>query len=170
MVREWGSSATWQAHKPPGPMTGSAQLLIPVIHSNWGELAGRQKGCNWGKGGSSEAKVNYFKYCDEKYEIIGSYFWHMASQNLSNTGSMSPESLLIYHKCILSTTSQYASSRYNLDIGKLLWMSVFFMVIFFNLGAVSIRKTVLPGMAIPMLKIRRPNGRLIFNMEIAIRR
>ena len=36
------------------------------------------------------------------------------------------------------------------------------------LGAVSIRKTVLPGMAIPMLKIRRPNGRLIFNMEIAI--
>ena len=39
-----------------------------------------------------------------------------------------------------------------------------------NHGAVSIRKTVLPGMAIPMLKIRRPNGRLIFNMEIAIRR
>ena len=37
-------------------------------------------------------------------------------------------------------------------------------------GALSIRKTVLPGMAIPMLKIRRPNGRLIFNMEIAIRR
>ena len=31
-------------------------------------------------------------------------------------------------------------------------------------GAVSIRKTVLPGMAIPMLKIRRPNGRLICNM------
>ena len=40
----------------------------------------------------------------------------------------------------------------------------------YSLGAVSIRKTVLPGMAIPMLKIRRPNGRLIFNMEIAIRR
>ena len=39
-----------------------------------------------------------------------------------------------------------------------------------NHGAVSIRKTVLPGMAIPMLKIRRPNGRLIFNMEITIRR
>ena len=38
------------------------------------------------------------------------------------------------------------------------------------LGAVSIRKTVLPGIAIPMLKIRRPNGRLIFNMEIAIHR
>ena len=38
------------------------------------------------------------------------------------------------------------------------------------LGAVSIRKTVWPGMAIPMLKIRRPNGRLMFNMKIAIRR
>ena len=38
------------------------------------------------------------------------------------------------------------------------------------LGTVSIRKTVLPGMAIPMLKIRRPNDLLIFNMEIAIRR
>ena len=37
-------------------------------------------------------------------------------------------------------------------------------------GAVSIRKTVFPGMAIPMLKIRRPSGRLIFNMVIAIRR
>ena len=37
-------------------------------------------------------------------------------------------------------------------------------------GAVSIRKTVLPGMASPMLKIRHPNSRLIFNMEIAIRR
>ena len=41
---------------------------------------------------------------------------------------------------------------------------------FFLQGGVSIRKTVFPGMAIPMLKIRRPNGRLIFNMEIAIRR
>ena len=40
----------------------------------------------------------------------------------------------------------------------------------YALGAVSIRKTVLPGMAIPMLKIRRPNGLLIFNMEIDIRR
>ena len=38
------------------------------------------------------------------------------------------------------------------------------------LGAVSIRKTVLPGVAIPMLKIRRPNGRLIFNIGIAIPR
>ena len=34
-----------------------------------------------------------------------------------------------------------------------------------TLGAISIKKMVLPGMVIPMLKIRRPNGRLIFNME-----
>ena len=35
-------------------------------------------------------------------------------------------------------------------------------------GAVSIRKTVLLGMVIPMLKIRRPTGRLIFNMGIPL--
>ena len=46
------------------------------------------------------------------------------------------------------------------------------LILYWNgaLVAVSIRKTVLPGMATPMLKIRRPNGRLIFNMEITIRR
>ena len=53
--------------------------------------------------------------------------------------------------------------------GEYWWLSKHDMCIN-DLGAVSIRKTVLPGMAIPMLKIRRPNGRLIFNMEIAIRR
>ena len=42
--------------------------------------------------------------------------------------------------------------------------------LFQDQGAVSIKKMVLPGMAIPMLKIRRPNGRLIFNMEIVIYR
>ena len=41
---------------------------------------------------------------------------------------------------------------------------------FCDQGAVSIRKTVLPGVAIPMLKIRRSNGRLIFNIGIAIPR
>ena len=50
-----------------------------------------------------------------------------------------------------------------------LYLDIYIFVHFVQ-GAVSIRKTVLPGMAIPMLKIRRPNGRLIFNMEIAIRR
>ena len=51
------------------------------------------------------------------------------------------------------------------------WISFFFFFLNWKIqGAVSIRKTVFPGMAIPMLKIRRPNGRLIFNMEIAIRR
>ena len=57
-------------------------------------------------------------------------------------------------------------SRWYEDFSK----TYYVFKIFRDLGAVSIRKTVLPGMAIPMLKIRRPNGRLIFNMEIAIRR
>ena len=51
----------------------------------------------------------------------------------------------------------------------LIFMSQIVLYLLRNtLGAISIRKMVLPGMAIPMLKIRRPNGRLIFNMEIAI--
>ena len=49
-------------------------------------------------------------------------------------------------------------------------LAVILVMAWCHQGAVSIRKTVLPGMAIPMLKIRRPYGRLIFNMEIAIRR
>ena len=69
--------------------------------------------------------------------------------------------------------------KQDTDIGHLLktasyliiwWSGIFNALMVNSLGAVSIRKTVLPGMAIPMLKIRRPNGRLIFNMEIAIRR
>ena len=59
-------------------------------------------------------------------------------------------------------------------LSRPLYVNLFLLFFVMNLcqhqGAVSIRKTVLPGMAIPMLKIRRPNGRLIFNMEIAIRR
>ena len=51
---------------------------------------------------------------------------------------------------------------------EIIWKSKY--ITNWELGAASIRKTVLPGMAIPMLKIRRPKGRLIFNMEIAIRR
>ena len=50
---------------------------------------------------------------------------------------------------------EYLSERGKLPTGNIL-------------GAVSIRKTVLLGMAIPMLKIRRPTGRLIFNMGIPI--
>ena len=39
-----------------------------------------------------------------------------------------------------------------------------------DLGAVSIRKTVLPGMTQTQTQTQTPNGRLIFNMEITIRR
>ena len=60
-------------------------------------------------------------------------------------------------------------SRYGIEEIHLVKF-FFFFYLYKEQGAVSIRKTFLPGMAIPMLKIRRPNGRLIFNMEIAIHR
>ena len=63
-----------------------------------------------------------------------------------------------------------AKWRYGVQGLDGLIVELFNGVFSYDQGAVSIRKTVLPGMAIPMLKIRRPNGRLIFNMEIAIRR
>ena len=66
--------------------------------------------------------------------------------------------ILNFHFKILFICIVFASFKYLWDMQKR------------NQGAVSIRKTVLPGMAIPMLKIRLPNGRLIFNMEIARRR
>ena len=47
-------------------------------------------------------------------------------------------------------------------------LQIYIMKWWCKLGAVSIRKTVLLGMVIPMLKIRRPTGRLIFNMGIPI--
>ena len=77
--------------------------------------------------------------------------------------------LLAFHKLplqpVMKITSKWWHCRFSAletELYKLTSKS--------HQGAVSIRKTVLPGMAIPMLKIRRPNGRLIFNMEIAIRR
>ena len=79
---------------------------------------------------------------------------------------------------ILHLFFHYVSSNYT-GIAKwaifstkcIVFMSqMVYEIIVHVLGAVSIRKTVLPGMAIPMVKIRRPNGRLIFNMEIAIGR
>ena len=82
----------------------------------------------------------------------------------------------VYFSCIVQD-SQYDNMDISMDIGDIVHGSAAphhsqedCSGACNNLGAVSIRKTVLPGMAIPMLKIRRPNGRLIFNMEIAIRR
>ena len=61
----------------------------------------------------------------------------------------------------------------TLCFGKYIWFMYWWSLGFRhwqpnNQGAVSIRKTILLGMAIPMLKIRRPTGRLIFNMGIPI--
>ena len=74
---------------------------------------------------------------------------------------------VIFRKFITFILKHYVVQ--SVFIGILNWATIL-VAIYHILGAVSIRKTVLPGMAIPMLKIRRPNGRLIFNMEIAIRR
>ena len=71
------------------------------------------------------------------------------------------------------TDTEYSNTQW-ISISNIIFeitqFSMFKTGLFLEQGAVSIRKTVLPGMAIPMLKIRRPNGRLIFNMEIAIHR
>ena len=67
---------------------------------------------------------------------------------------------------ILTSMSNHSGYVHVINQRLLPWA----LLTHWSLGAVSIRKTVLPGMAIPMLKIRRPNGHLIFNMEIAIRR
>ena len=72
--------------------------------------------------------------------------------------------VLLYHSQFLPKSLQFTPHSSPMKV------SFDFVLIQWLLGAVSIRKTVLPGMAIPMLKIRRPNGRLILNMEIAIRR
>ena len=69
----------------------------------------------------------------------------------------------------IKTTDRHTKREYLTQSLESGWCGPFW-TLKSNHGAVSIRKTVLPGMAIPMLKIRRPNGRLIFNMEIAIRR
>ena len=79
-----------------------------------------------------------------------------------------PQSLV---EVVTKSTDGFVDSNENMIrrrylLAKLITMAYFIYI----MGAVSIRKTVLPGMAIPMLKIRRPNGRLIFNMEITIRR
>ena len=93
-------------------------------------------------------KVN-FRYYIFNSHSISHHEGKLLLQWLWNLIFVPPSSFII---AVLYVISCYTITCYN------------------TLGAVSIRKMVLPGMAIPMLKIRRPNGRLIFNMEIAIRR
>ena len=88
------------------------------------------------------------------FKIISANYWpfHLVLNMINHCG-------IIYTAASISLAT-YLCSKLNCAQNK---SNV-------KLGAVSIRETVLPGMAIPMLKMRRPNGRLIFNMEIAIRR
>ena len=92
-------------------------------------------------------------------------------------GKKQPQEVVKYHNIIIIIKSEIS----NFPIVAIFFRgcvpevtvpscAVGFIYVSRKLGAVSIRKTVLPGMKIPMVKIRRPNGRLIFNMEITIRR
>ena len=86
--------------------------------------------------------------------------------SLSTSGQMCQVFIEIGQQCLVhKVLCHNCDNIYDLVI---LYQNVYAKL--YIQGAISIRKTVLPGMAIPMLKIRRPNGRLIFNMEIAILR
>ena len=98
----------------------------------------------------------------------GLLHWHCGNLTIAPVPAKQPWWIWINTSCefimndCITTTKQSTTKPCAYFLG--------YIVLIYALGAVSIRKTVLPGMAIPMLKIRRPNGRLIFNMEIAIRR
>ena len=98
--------------------------------------------------------------------------WHCGNLTIAPVPAKQPWWIWINTSCefimndCITTTKQSTTKPCAYFLGY----TVTYAAIARYLGAVSIRKTVLPGMAIPMLKIRRHNGRLIFNMEIAIRR
>ena len=111
--------------------------------------------------------------------ILCHLFW---SKDVIQNGKRAVKILRIIDKPFESKKKppivEWSCTTVHLFVSVIYWLITVAIVMVFVwlfcrydvLGAVSIRKTVLPGMAIPMLKIRRPNGRLIFNMEIAIRR
>ena len=94
---------------------------------------------------------------DKLAKFCCDFYLHSVRKWITGLGIQPVQVFIKYH---------YGQHKRPLDKHHGSWMGVLMTAV--NLGAVSIRKTVLPGMAIPMLKIRRPNGRLIFNMEIAI--
>ena len=105
--------------------------------------------------------------------IVSSWYIHIDGlvHDCSNSSALAMELLQFCAKSSIWSICPYIRTsellywhRVNRKTVSVIWRR------WVKLGAVSIRKTVLPGMAIPMLKIRRPNGRLIFYMEIAIRR
>ena len=105
--------------------------------------------------------VTYLALTGELWGVVYEYYWEIWPHYNDTSLSMWPDLRYQYAcKCPgtlwCQTFSRHSAVASSTELE--------------HQGAVSIRKTVLPGMAIPMLKIRRPNGRLIFNMEIAIRR
>ena len=101
--------------------------------------------------------------------------WHQFETALTRTflcGWVRPEvaTLVAPRTCLTDLPQDSSETSITHTAGVNTMCAIDLGRVYQKQGAVSIRKTVLPGMAIPMLKIRRPNGRLILNMEIAIRR
>ena len=107
--------------------------------------------------------------------------WNEKSRELNSVSNLK----LLYNKIhiIYWSVSSTAKVSYQRVIGILIALGIIWLIkysdmewfrhhllsaAYWDQGAVSIRKTVLLGMVIPMLKIRRPTGRLIFNMGIPI--
>ena len=109
----------------------------------------------------TEEAMNALEVSEEEKDKI--------EHNVQDLFSKGTEVRIHYNTTVIDTDEMVAICRHHFQMHFVDWklLSVYWHGL---LGAVSIRKTVLPGMAIPMLKIRRPSGRLIFNMEIAIRR
>ena len=126
--------------------------------------------------GDIEGLVQHFgNFSTEKLEMLQilHYLWFYNKHLVLNLdvlkSQMSKTMMTQFHIefSVMDESSTFAklssvtSAKYEHDMGRVMWLSC-------CQGAISIRKTVLPGMAIPMLKIRRLNGRLIFNMGIPI--
>ena len=127
----------------------------------------------WSHEGATTYYVNFPKWNSVRHELIDMEIFtaHILPQ-LSSRSDIVSSCHVTWEFCSGNAPSEpdKALILIRIKLPMLLIFAGFVSIFIRNLGAVSIRKTVLPGMAIPMLKIRRPNGRLIFNMEIAKRR
>ena len=119
----------------------------------------------WGPPGSCRPQMGPML---DPWTLLSGYWSHGVIQNGRREILATELSSFVLHWNVYSPI-EICQNCFYLDYEQL-WNTLTHIWSCQDQGAVSIRKTVLPGMAIPMLKIRRPNGRLIFNMEIAIRR
>ena len=144
--------------------------LYLVLHTDWQELNFESIQTIFPVIGIPIIKIKWF--WDHIYNW-NSYFSMMSSVYWDSVQDIKHVYVMICYGivCEQGKSENTAYACQPLSKKNILWIGLWYCCMdAWHLGAVSIRKMVLPGMAIPMLKIRRPNGRLIFNMEIAIRR